>query len=129
MDVVQVISALTALVSVLASVLYARRAKKAEIRAKEIENRKNDIGNAELMIELVKKANAEASEVQHNLIETLKKENGKFKKSVERLERAFRSIHRCPYRDNCPVYAELQGEEGNEQQDLCTDGNDTGNRK
>jgi len=40
MDVVQVISALTALVSVLASVLYARRAKKAEIRAKEIENRK-----------------------------------------------------------------------------------------
>ena len=129
MDVVQVISALTALVSVLASVLYARRAKKAEIRAKEIENRKNDIGNAELMIELVKKANAEASEVQHNLIETLKKENGKFKKSVERLERAFRSIHRCPYRDNCPVYEELQGEEGNEQQDLCTDGNDTGNRK
>ena len=55
MDVVQVISALTALVSVLASVLYARRAKKAEIRAKEIENRKNDIGNAELMIELVKR--------------------------------------------------------------------------
>ncbi len=134
MDVVQIITALTALVGVITSVLYARRAKKAEVktkeaeaRAKEIENRKNDIGNAELMIELVKKANAEASEVQHNLIETLKKENGKFKKSVERLERAFRSIHRCPYRDNCPVYAELQGEEGSEQHDSCADGNNPGN--
>ena len=122
MDVVQVITALTALLGVFTSVLYARRAKKAEVktreaeaRAKEIENRKNDIGNAALMIELVKKANAEASEVQHNLIETLKKENGKFKKSVERLERAFRSIHRCPHRDNCPVYDELQGAGENEQ--------------
>ncbi len=134
MDVVQIITALTALLGVVTSVLYARRAKKAEVktkeaeaRAKEIENRKNDIGNAELMIELVKKANAEASEVQHNLIETLKKENGKFKKSVEQLERAFRSIHRCPYRDNCPVYAELQGEEGSEQHYSCPDGNNPGN--
>ena len=136
MDVVQIITALTALLGVVTSVLYARRAKKAEVktkeaeaRAKEIENRKNDIGNAELMIELVKKANAEASEVQHNLIETLKKENGKFKKSVERLERAFRSIHRCPYRDNCPVYDELQGTGENEQYDSCPDGNNPGNRK
>lgn len=133
MDVVQIITALTALLGVVTSVLYARRAKKAEVktkeaeaRAKEIENRKNDIGNAELMIELVKKANAEASEVQHNLIETLKKENGKFKKSVERLEKAFRSIHRCPYRDNCPVYAELQGEEGSEQHPEIADAHYSG---
>ena len=126
MDVVQIITALTALLGVVTSVLYARRAKKAEVktkeaeaRAKEIENRKNDIGNAELMIELVKKANAEASEVWHNLIETLKRENGKFKKSIERLERAFR--------DNCPVYAELQDEEGSEQHYSCPDGNNTGN--
>ena len=122
MDAVQVITALTAFLGVLTSVLYARRAKKAEVktkeaeaRAKEIENRKNDIGNAELMIDLVKKANAEASEVQHNLIENLKKENGKFKKYVEILERAFRRIRRCPHGDNCPVYDELQGNEGSEQ--------------
>ncbi len=87
MDVVQIITALTALLGVVTSVFYVRRTKKAEVkikeaeaRANEIENRKNDIGNAELMIELVKKANAEASEVQHSLIEALKKENGKFKK-------------------------------------------------
>nr|WP_306449051.1 hypothetical protein [Odoribacter splanchnicus] len=134
MDVVQIITALTALLSVVTSVFYVRRTKKAEVKIKEaeasaneIENRKNDIGNAELMIELVKKANAEASEVQYSLIEALKKENGKFKKSVERLERAFRSIHRCPYRDNCPVYAELQSEEGSEQHNHCPDGNHTGN--
>ena len=131
---VQVITALTALIGVFTSVLYARRAKKAEVktkeaeaRAKEIENQKNNIGNAELMIELVKKANAEASEVQHNLIETLKKENGKFKKYVERLERAFRSIHRCPHRDNCPVYDELQSEEGSEQHANRAEGNYPGN--
>lgn len=133
MDAVQIITALTALLGVITSVLYARRAKKAEVktkeaeaRAKEIENRKNDIGNAELMIELVKKANAEASEVQYGLIETLRKENGTFKKSVERLERAFRSIHRCPYCDNCPVYAELQGDEGNERHASLPERNNPG---
>ena len=134
MDAVQIITALTAFLGVITSVLYARRAKKAEVktkeaeaRAQEIENRKNDIGNAELMIELVKKANAEASEVQYGLIETLRKENGTFKRSVERLERAFRSIHRCPYRDNCPVYAELQGDEGNERHASDPERNNPGN--
>lgn len=134
MDVVQIITALTALLGVFTSVLYARRAKKAEVktkeaeaRAKEIENQKNDIINAKLMVELVKEANAEASEVQHNLIETLKSENGKFKKYVERLERAFRSIHRCPYYDNCPVYDELQRTGENEQHPESTEGDRPGN--
>lgn len=133
MDAVQIITALTTLIGLATSVLYARRAKKAEVkakeaeaRAKEIENRKNDIGNAELMIELVQKANAEAAKVQQRMIETLKNENAKFKKYVEKLERAFRSIHRCPYRDNCPVYTELQGDERNEQYTSPPNGNNPG---
>lgn len=133
MDVVQIITALTTLLGLATSVLYARRAKKAEVkakeaeaRAKEIENRKNDIGNAELMIELVQKANAEAAKVQQSMIETLKNENAKFKKYVEKLERAFRSIHRCPYRDDCPVYTELQTDERGEQHTSHPDRNSQG---
>lgn len=133
MEVVQVITALTTLIGLATSVLYARRAKKAEVkakeaeaRAKEIENRKNDIGNAELMIELVQKANAEVAKVQQRMIETLKNENAKFKKYVEKLERALRSIHRCPYRDNCPVYTELQRDERSEPYTKCPDGNNPG---
>lgn len=133
MDVVQIITALTTLLGLATSVLYARRAKKAEVkakeaeaRAKEIENRKNDIGNAELMIELVQKANAEALKIQQSIIDTLKRENEKFKKSVERLERAFNSIRRCAYRDKCPVYAELPDSERDEQHTSHSDRNSQG---
>lgn len=122
MDLVSFITALTTLLGLLTSVRYARRAKKAEVkaqeaeaRAKEIENRKNDIGNAELMIELVQKANAEAAQIRQSIIDTLKFENEKFKKYVERLEKALNSIRRCAYRDKCPVYAELPGLEGRDE--------------
>lgn len=136
MDVMQVITAVSSAVAIFTTVLYARRAKKAEVRAKEaevrsreIENARGNIGNAEAMIELVQKANAEAAKVQQSMIETLKTENGKFKKYVEKLERAFRGIHRCPYRDNCPVYAELQGDERGEQYTGCPDRNHQGGSK
>lgn len=108
MDIVQVITALTTLISISLSVLYAKKAKRAEVRAKEIENERSSIGNADQMIELVKKANAEAAKVQQGIIEQLKTENAKFKENVERFEKALLSISRCPYRDSCPVYAELQ---------------------
>lgn len=127
MDVIQIITALTTLIGLVASVLYARRAKKAEVRAKEIENARDNIGNADLMIELVKKANAEAGKVQQNMIDALKFENEKFKGNVDRLERAFRAINRCPYRDDCPVYAELQNCKGSVRQTVIPNGNGPGN--
>ena len=108
MDIMQVITALTTLMGISVSVLYARKGKRAEVRAKEIENERGSIGNADEMIELVKKANAEAAKVQQRIIEQLKTENAKFKENVERFEKALLSISRCPYRDSCPVYAELQ---------------------
>lgn len=130
MESIQILTALTSCVGIFTSVLYARRAKKAKVkadeaeaRAKEIENTRNDIANAELMIELVKKANDEAAKIQQHIVETLKQENEKFKKYVAqmekyvgRLEKAFRSIHKCPHRSNCPVYAELQNDERNGKQ-------------
>lgn len=130
MESIQIITALTSCAGIFTSVLYARRAKKAKVkageaeaRAKEIENTRNDIANAELMIELVKKANDEALKIQRNIVETLKQENEKFKKYVVqmekyvgRLEKAFRSIHKCPHRDHCPVYTELQNDERNGKQ-------------
>ena len=113
------------LVSVLGTVLYIRRSKKAEVKAKEIENEKSDIDNADAMIELVKKANAEAGKVQQDLINDLKKENEKFKNTVCRLERAFDAIRLCDHRDGCPVYPELQklrSSHGDENRDAGSKG-------
>lgn len=135
-----IVSVLIPLVSVLGSVLYIRRSKKAEVKskeadakAKEIENEKSDISTAQAMIDLVEKAHEKASELQQEMIaelkaeiasnaeykleqqkfvKTLKSENEKFKKNVSRLERAFGVISLCDHRDGCPVYTELQGLRG-----------------
>lgn len=127
MDVMQIVSIITALVGLVTSLLFIRRAKKAEVRAKEaevkareIENERGNIATAEAMIDLVKKANAEAADIQRKLNENLKKENEKFRKYVLRLEAAFNSIHRCTHRNDCPVYAELQDDEGSDP--IHTDG-------
>jgi hypothetical protein len=111
-NVAEIVSGIVALTGAALSILYARRAKKAEVRAKEIENDAGYIGNADKMIELVKKATGEAAEIQERLIETLKQENEKFSKTAERLERAIKSISRCPYRADCPVLDELQKQSG-----------------
>lgn len=105
---IEYITALGTLIGIFTSVLFARRAKKAEVRAREIENARGNINNADLMIELVKKANAEAVEIQQHIINELKKENDNIKKIVSRLEKALKSINRCTYRTDCPVYPELQ---------------------
>lgn len=86
-----IIGTLTATVT---SVVYFRRAKRAEVQSKEITT-------ADQMIELVKKANAEALELN-------RKENEKLRRSVSKLEKAIRSINICAHRSDCPVATELQ---------------------
>lgn len=127
MDILQIVTALTAIVGIVTSAFYARRAKKAEVRAKEIENERDRITNADQMIELVKKANAEALAIVQSINENLKKENEKFQKIVLRLERAIAAIGRCAYRDTCPAYAELQGGKDADRQggNANTNGNRT----
>lgn len=125
MSVEQVVLAISTVAGVITSLFYSRRAKKAEVqakeaevkakeaevRAKEIESAAALIENADKMIELVKKANKEAAEVQNNLIKVLKSENEKFKRTADRLEKAFKLIANCVYRDMCPVRDELQKHE------------------
>jgi hypothetical protein len=86
------------------SLLYIRRERKAGVRVKEEEAEKAEISNADAMVDLVKKAN-------EMVVNTLKEENEKFRKSISKLERAIRNINRCPHRDSCPV---LDGMPGNE---------------
>lgn len=84
------------------------RAKEAEIQAREFENMKQYIENANAMVELVMTANEKRDELQKKLIDDLNVENEKFKETTELLQRAIKSITLCPYRDECPVYGELQ---------------------
>lgn len=104
----EIVSAISILSGVAVSMLYARKAKKAEVRAREIENASGYIENADKMIKLVMEANNKAAEVQDKLLNELKKENEKFKNTTEVLQRAIKSITLCLYRDQCPVYDELQ---------------------
>lgn len=105
---VEFVTALGTLVGIFTTALFARRAKRAEVKAKELANARDNIGNAELMIDLVKKANAEAATIHQNIIKELKRENEKFKKTVNRLEKALQVVNRCPYSADCPVIVELQ---------------------
>lgn len=89
-----IVGSVGTMTGVVTSVFYFRRAKKAEVQSKEI-------ATADQMIELVKKANAEALEIN-------RRENEKLRRSIARLERAVRSINNCPYRIECPVTDELQ---------------------
>ena len=86
------------------SLLYIRRERRAGVRVKEEEAEKAEISNADAMVDLVKKAN-------EMVINTLKQENEKFRKSIAKLERAINNISRCPYRDSCPVLDGMQGHE------------------
>jgi succinate dehydrogenase/fumarate reductase flavoprotein subunit len=110
----QVVASVVALAGLVTSGFYAKKARRAELRAKEIENQEGYINNADLMVELVKKANAEAAEIQTKLIKELKTENEKFKKTASKLEQALKKITVCMYRDQCPVYDELQ-KQGSDQ--------------
>lgn len=121
-----IISNGVALVSLLTSVFYFKRARKAEIAAKELEVKSQEIGTADEMIELVKKANAEAlriaqetaeinrkaSEENKSIAEERKKDNEKLRKTISRLTSAVRAIGACTYRDQCPVTERMQGIEG-----------------
>lgn len=112
----------TTIAGLFTSLFYSRKAKRAEVHKQEIEN-------ADAMVNLIKKANEEAAALQKkmmgelraeyeriinvcaeqkNLNKELKHENEKFRKTAEKLERALNGIPRCPYRDNCPVLDELQ---------------------
>jgi len=114
-DYNSIISAISVLAGLIVSTFYARRAKKAEVYAKEIENAAGYIADADKMIELVKKANAEVAQSNEKLIDTLREENEKTRKSIEKLERAIKRIDLCPHRNQCPVYDELQGPEGSRE--------------
>lgn len=89
--IVGIIGTLTGTVT---SVIYFKRAKRAEVVSKEIDT-------ADQMIDLVKKANNEVFELN-------KKENEKLRKSMARLEKALRTVGTCKYYDECPVPDELQ---------------------
>lgn len=106
-----IITSLAALSSLVISLLYARRSRKAEVRQKEIENEKSFIQNADDMVELVRKATREVSEVNSKLIEDLRNKMEKLDEKVEKLERAIGRIDVCPYRHQCPVMDELQKQE------------------
>jgi len=114
-DYNSVVSAISVLAGIIVSTFYARRAKKAEVYAKEIENTSLLIKSADEMVDLVKKANAEVVENQKKLINELKDEIEKTRKSVDRLEHAIKRIDLCTYRNQCPVYDELQKSEGNHE--------------
>ncbi|MCD7963028.1 MAG: hypothetical protein LUF90_05650 [Rikenellaceae bacterium] len=92
-----VIGWLGAFTGIFTSVFYFRRAKKAEVHSKEI-------ATEDQMIELVKKANREALEIN-------RKENEKLRRSISRLEQAVRAINSCNYRNECPVIHELRRQE------------------
>lgn len=85
------------------SLLYVRRGRRAEVRVKEEEAEKAEISNADAMVDLVKKTN-------EIVVNTLKQENEKFRKSIAKLEKAINNINRCAYRDNCPVLDGMQNE-------------------
>jgi len=85
------------------SLLYVRRGRKAEVRVKEEEAEKAEISNADAMVDLVKKAN-------EMVVNALKQENEKFRKSIAKLEKAINNINRCAYRDSCPVLDGMQNE-------------------
>lgn len=83
------------------SLIYLRRGRKAEVRVKEEEAEKAEISNADAMVDLVKKAN-------EMVVNTLKEENEKFRRSIAKLEKAIRNINRCPHRDSCPALDGMQ---------------------
>jgi hypothetical protein len=107
-DFSEIITSLVALSGLVVSLVYARRMKKAEVRQKEIENDKSFIQNADDMVELVRKATREVSEVNGKFIEDLRKKIDELYGKVEKLESAVAHIDVCPYRHQCPVMDELQ---------------------
>lgn len=124
-----IISLGTALVALLGSVFYFRRARKAEVVAKELGVKSQEISTADEMIELVKKAHEEAvllardtaennrktAEENRAIAEERKTDNEKLRKTISKLERAIRGISVCAYRDQCPVTDRMQSDEGSEQ--------------
>lgn len=104
----ELISYGTALVGLISSGYLLRKNKKLEVHSKEI-------ATADQMIDLVKKANAEALTLN-------KKENDKLRKSISNLERALRSITTCAHRADCPVTFELQNAAIATQQSEPTNG-------
>lgn len=110
-----IISNGVALAGLIASVFYFKRARKAEITAKELEVKSKEIGTADEMIDLVKKAHAEALQINQDIAETNKKESEKLRKSIGRLERAVNAVGNCPYRSECPVTDKLRDEKDTAQ--------------
>ena len=119
----QIVLLVTTVAGLFTTLFYSKKAKRAEVRKQEIENDNS-------IVELMKKASVEITELQRRTIEELraeyeriisvcaeqkklnkelKHENEKFRKTADKLERALAGIPRCPYRDNCPVLDELQG--------------------
>lgn len=116
-----IVTSVTTLAGLITANLYIRKARRAEVRAKEAENKALDLQNesrqilnAEQMIELVKKANQEALDSQreifrqkqehdHTIQQTYITENRELKRIVKRLERAIKSVKSCDYASKCPV--------------------------
>ncbi|MEG1937109.1 MAG: hypothetical protein RRZ64_07970 [Rikenellaceae bacterium] len=94
-----IVGALGTLVGTVTSVFYFKRAKRAEVVSAEI-------NTADQMIDLVKKANAEAFEL-------IKIENSKLRKSVSRLEKVLDRVSTCKHFAECPVPKELQCSDDN----------------
>lgn len=111
-------------VALVSSVLFFWRAKKAEIVSKELqvklteievklketEVKSSEISTADEMIELVKKAHAEALALKEEFLritkeqaDESKKELGKLQRYIGRLEKALKAINTCPYLSECPV--------------------------
>lgn len=107
-DILTIVTASTTVISTVYAGLYVKRAKRAEVtvkesevRVKELESLSSHITAADQMVELVKKANAEATEIRI-------KDNEKLRKSITRLEKAIRSVSTCVHRSECPVSVQLQ---------------------
>ena len=106
------------LVGILTSVFFFKRARKAEIRIKEYEANSKEIGTADEMIELVKKAHGEVvlmkqeiSDENKRIADENKKENEKLCRYIARLEKALKSINNCPHRAECPIPDVLQSDQ------------------
>lgn len=106
-DNIERIVAIIGLLGGATGVLYARRARKAEVRSREVDT-------ADQMIELMKKTYDDVLNVIRGELESIKaerendrRENERLRKCVTRLERAIKQIATCDHRDECPIANDL----------------------
>lgn len=82
--------------------LFDRRRHRQDIESLKADNRQKDMDLSKMYV----------NEFKENIAEPLRREVRELKREVKKLNNAINKIQDCPHAGNCPVYDELQKQQG-----------------